>query len=118
MAFESVNDYINSLDENGKKSVTEFISFMNKEFPEITPKISFSMPMWWAGPKMYDGYVAISPAKKHFSIHFHEENYLLKLQKELPDCNFGKKCVNIRYDDEQSFQIVRQNVKEYFNSIL
>ena len=62
MGFTSIDCYINSLDENGKRYVCEFVAFMKNEFPKITPKISFSMPMWWAGVKMYDGYIAISAA--------------------------------------------------------
>lgn len=62
MSLESISDYINSLEESAKADVSEFISFMNLEFPHIIPRISFSMPMWWLGPKMYDGYVAVSAA--------------------------------------------------------
>lgn len=76
------------------------------------------MPMWWVGMKMYDGYVAISAAKKHYSIHFYDENYLLNMKKVLPNCSFGKRCINIKYGDEQSISAVKQNVKDYFNSIL
>lgn len=118
MGFASITDYIDSLDENGKESVSVFAAFMKTEFPKIAPKISFAMPMWWAGLKMYDGYVAISAAKKHYSIHFHDEDYILKLKKALPNCSFGKKCINIKYGDEQSLSVVKQNVKDYFNSIL
>ena len=118
MGFASITDYIDNLVENGKKSVREFVAFMKTEFPKIEPKISFAMPMWWAGVKMYDGYVAISAAKKHYSIHFHDENYLLKLKKVLPDCSFGRKCINIKYGDEPSISVVKQHVKDYFNNIL
>ena len=118
MGFASINDYINILDENGKRNVYEFVAFMKTEFPKIAPKICFAMPMWWAGAKMYDGYVGISVAKKHYSIHFHDENYLLNLKKALPNCIFGKKCINIKYGEEKSISIVKQNVKDYFNSIL
>lgn len=118
MGVASVNEYIDSLDENGKRSVNEFISFMNKEFPKVNPKISYSMPMWWAGEKMYNGYVAISAAKNHYSIHFHDENYILRLKKILPECSFGKRCVNIKYSDRKSISVVKQNVKEYFGSVI
>jgi uncharacterized protein YdhG (YjbR/CyaY superfamily) len=118
MGFISINDYINSLDDNGKRFVYEFVAFMKTEFPNITPKICFAMPMWWAGAKMYDGYVAISAAKKHYSIHFHDESYLLNLKKVLQNCSFGKRCINIKYGDEQSITVVKQSVKDYFYSIL
>ena len=80
---------------------------METEFPKITPKISFSMPMWWAGVKMYDGYVAISVAKMHYSIHFCDENHILNMKKVLQNCSFGKRCINIKYDDEQSIAIIK-----------
>ncbi|MDT8718456.1 DUF1801 domain-containing protein [Clostridium sp. 19966] len=117
MSFVSVNEYINSLDENVKKDVSDFENFMKAEFPSIVPKISYSMPMWWAGDKMYDGYVAISAAKKHYSVHFYDENYISRLKEVLPN-SFGKRCINIKYGDESTISIVKENVRQYFNSIL
>jgi len=104
--------------EDGNKAVCEFVDFMKAEFPAVTPKISYGMPMWWAGAKMYDGYVAVSAAKAHYSIHFHDEECLINLSKTLPDCTFGKKCINIRYDDEKSATLVMESAKNYFGGIL
>lgn len=118
MGFASIDEYINSLDESGKRSVLEFSAFMKNEFPKIIPKISFAMPMWWVGEKMYDGYVAISAAKKHYSVHLHNENYLLKMKQVLPNCGFGKRCINIKYGDEQAISVVKQIVQDYFKSKL
>ncbi|MCB2294229.1 DUF1801 domain-containing protein [Clostridium algoriphilum] len=118
MSFVSINEYINSLDENAKKYGFDFENFMNTEFPQIVPKICFAMPMWWAGPKMYNGYVAVSAAKKHYSIHFHDENYLYKLKEALPNCTFGKRCINVKYGDEHAISIVKQAVSQYLNNIL
>ena len=43
---------------------------------------------------------------------------VLSLSKILVGCTFGKRCANIKYDDRKSAIIVRQKVKDYFNSIL
>ncbi|WCF10850.1 DUF1801 domain-containing protein [Paenibacillus thiaminolyticus] len=118
MGITTVNEYVNSLHEKGNKSVCEFVDFMRVEFPQITPKISYGMPMWRAGKKMYDGYVAVSAAKAHYSIHFHDEERVSHLATLLPDSTFGKKCVNIKYGDEKSAKLVMQIVKDYFNGIL
>lgn len=118
MNFVSINEYIASMDENGKKYISEFENFMKTEFPQIVPKISFAMPMWWVGSKMYDGYVAVSAAKKHYSIHFYDENYISKMKEELPNCTFGKRCINIKYGDEHAISVVEQNVSQYLKSIL
>jgi uncharacterized protein YdhG (YjbR/CyaY superfamily) len=114
MGNDTVQDYIDALNGIQKQSVIDFVDFMKTEFPLITPKISFSMPMWRLGEKMYDGYVAVSAAKNHFSIHFHEENYINILKEALPDCGFGKKCINIKYGDKKSIAVVKENVKDYF----
>lgn len=118
MSFVSINEYMNSLDETSKICIGDFVTFMSLEFPQITPKISFSMPMWWAGTKMYEGYVAVSAAKKHYSIHFLEEDYITKLKEELPNCSFGKRCINVKYGDEHSINLVKENVIQYLNNIL
>lgn len=118
VSFVSINEYINSLDDNAKQDVLNFEHFMETEFPQIIPKISFAMPMWWTGNKMYNGYVAISAAKKHYSIHFCDENYISELKKVLPNCTFGKRCINVKYGDEQTIFVVKQNVSKYLNSIL
>jgi len=114
MKFTSIADYNNSLDENGKAAVHELNCFMSVEFPGITPKICFAMLMWWAGTKMYDGYIAISAAKKHFSIHFHDARCLYMLQRDLPGRKFGQKCVNIAYGDDQALEAVKRTIKACF----
>lgn len=118
MSFSSVNEYMNNLDGNAKKSVSDFENFMKAEFPQLVPKISFSMPMWWVGPKMYDGYVAVSAATKHYSIHFHDENYLAELKKVLPGCTFGRRCINVKYGDDHTISVVKQYVSKYLNNLL
>jgi len=118
MRFVSIDEYISSLDENAKESISDFKNFMKTNFPQIVPKISFAMPMWWAGSKMYDGYVAVSAAKKHYSIHFQDENYISKMKEELPSCTFGKRCINIKYGDKHTISVVKQNVSQYLKNIL
>ena len=116
MGFSIVDDYINSLNEIKKNNIKEFVAFMEADFPKITPKICYSMPMWCLGAKMYDGYVAVSAANKHYSVHLLDESYIIRLKDMLPNCSFGKRCINIKYGDEQTTSVVRQVVKEYINS--
>lgn len=111
MKVNSVLEYIESLDENGKRYVNEFVSFMKEEYPKLNSKISFSMPMWLVGEKMNEGYIAISAAKNHFSIHFSDEDFVLKLSEKLPTCKRGKRCINIKYGDDKSFEVVKESIK-------
>ncbi len=84
MGADSVSEYVASLNEEQQRHICVFIGFMNTEFPQLTHKISFSMPMWLVGKKLYDGYVAVSAAENHFSIHFSDEEFLNCLAESLP----------------------------------
>ena len=86
MGATSVSEYVATLNEEQRRHVSAFIEFMRAEYPQLTPKISFSMPMWLLGKKMYEGYVAVSAAKSHFSIHFSDEEFLNRLSESLPAC--------------------------------
>lgn len=45
MGVASVSEYVASLNEEQQRHICAFIEFMNTEFPQLTNKISFSMPM-------------------------------------------------------------------------
>lgn len=113
MSAISISEYIEGLNTEGKQYVNEFIDFMDREYPQLKPKISFSMPMWLAGKKMNEGYVAISAAKNHFSIHFSNEDFVAQLAEKVLSCKRGKRCTNIKYGDDNSFQVVKESVKDF-----
>ncbi len=81
MGVASVSEYVASLNEEQQRPISAFIEFMNAEYAQLTNKISFSMPMWLVGKKMNEGYVAVSAAKNHFSIHFSDEEFLNHLSE-------------------------------------
>ncbi len=113
MGAASVSEYAASLNEQQQQPVNAFIHFMNTNYPQLTNKISFSMPMWLIGKKMSEGYVAVSAAKNHFSIHFSNEEFLNRLAESLPACKRGKRCINIKYGDEQSLHTVEESIGDF-----
>lgn len=118
MKPNTISEFINALDAGSAEEIRSFIDFMGEEFPQIAPRISYSMPMWWVGKKIYDGYIGISAAAEHYSVHFSSEDTLQRLKEALPACKFGKRCINIRYSDEKSAEVVKQVVRDYIISIL
>ena len=112
MGAASVSEYVASLNEEQRRHVSAFIDFMSAEYSQLIPKISFSMPMWLLGKKMYEGYVAVSAAKSHFSIHFSDEEFLNRLAERLPTCKKGKRCINIKYGDEQSLHAIEDCISD------
>ena len=113
MDVVSVSEYVALLNEEQWQYVSLFIEFMNAEYPQLTNKISFSMPMWLVGKKMNEGYVAVSAAKNHFSIHFSDEEFLNRLAVSLPACKKGKRCINIKYGDEKSLYAVEESISDF-----
>ena len=113
MGAASVSEYVASLNEEQRRYVSAFIDFMSAEYSQLIPKISFSMPMWLLGKKMYEGYVAVSAAKSHFSIHFSDEAFLNRLAGRLPACKKGKRCINIKYGDEASLLAVEASIRDF-----
>lgn len=113
MGVASVSEYVTSLNEEQQRHICAFIEFMNMEFPQLTNKISFSMPMWLVGKKMNEGYVAVSAAKNHFSIHFSDEEFLNRLAESLLACKKGKRCINIKYGDESSLCAVEESIRDF-----
>ena len=113
MGVASVSEYVASLNEEQQQLINAFIEFMSTEYPRLTNKISFSMPMWLVGKKMNEGYVAVSAAKKHFSIHFSDEEFLNRLAESLPACKKGKRCINIKYGDEASLHAVEESLSDF-----
>lgn len=113
MGVASVSEYVASLNEEQQRYTCAFIEFMDAEFPQLTNKISFSMPMWLVGKKMNEGYVAVFTAKNHFSIHFSDEQFLNRLAEILPACKKGKRCINIKYGDKQSLYAVEESISDF-----
>ena len=115
MGAVSVSEYVASLNEEQRRHVSAFIDFMSGTYPQLTNKISFSMPMWLVRKKMNEGYVAVSAAKSHFSIHFSDEAFLNRLAEGLPTCKKGKRCINIPYGDDASLRAVEGRIGDFLN---
>ncbi len=113
MHAKTVSEYIDSLNEDGKQYVQQFCLFMMKTYPEYSVTISYAMPMWWKGSKIYEGYIGISAAKHHFSVHFSDQDLVQRVHEALPNCKRGKRCINIQYQDDRSFQVVLEYVKTF-----
>ena len=46
MGAASISEYVALLNEEQQRYIHAFLEFMNTEYPKLTNKISFSMPMW------------------------------------------------------------------------
>ena len=51
MSASSVTEYTDSLSEDGKKYVSDFIGFMRKQYPQIDSKYAFQCRCGWREKK-------------------------------------------------------------------
>lgn len=115
MAIGTIEEYLQSINAEGKTAVQNIIDFMRDSFPEIHPKICYSMPMWLAGKKMKQGYVAVSAAKSHYSVHFSSEQALAELISSTTHCKSGKRCINIPYGKDSDLAIIEDYIVRFLN---
>ena len=116
MSVKTIEEYTSTLDEKAKLNLENFIKFMESSYPNIRPKISFSMPMWLKGTRMNEGYIAISHSKNYFSIHFSDEETVNHLS-DITGCKHGKRCINISYEDTSSFDTAKETVRQYLKKM-
>lgn len=116
MSFSSLSEYLSSLGDREKEFTLRFISFMEKEHPELKVRISFSMPMWWVKEKMKDGYVGVSASKSRFTLHFSSEAFTRSVEKERPDLKYGKQCVSIGYKNEEDYLFLERKALSFLSS--
>lgn len=90
MTVATIEEFKKQCNEKELEIVNDFECFMNDHFPKLNQKISFSIPMWFKGKKMNEGYIGISIAKKHFSIHFSNEEFVHKLSENVFIVKQGK----------------------------
>lgn len=113
MSFSSLSEYISSLGDKEKEYILRFIKLMESEYPKLKLRFSFSMPMWWFGEKMKDGYVGVSATKSRFTLHVSSESYVRDIEKERPELNYGKQCVSISYKTEEDFLFLEKKAREF-----
>lgn len=112
MSVKTIEEYTSTLDEKARLNLENFIKFMESSYPNIRPKISFSIPVWLKGTRMNEGYIAISHSKNYFSIHFSDEETVNHLS-DITGCKHGKRCINISYEDTGSFDTLKETVRQY-----
>lgn len=64
---------------------------------------------------MNEGYIAVFHTKNYFSMHFSYEE-TVNILSENTCCKHGKRCINIAYVDNKSFDTAKETVKQYLKN--
>lgn len=109
----SIELYIDKLEPFQKTDISRIADFMTATYPQLKGKISFAMPMWLFGKKMNEGYVAVSAAKHHYTIHFSDEKFVQDLKQELQLSHVGKRSVPVDYGNEKMWLIMKDKIRQF-----
>lgn len=107
-----VNSYMEKLIGVEREWMESFINHMRKEHPELEEVISYQIPTYKLGTGKLRNYIAFSPAKKHFSMHSMDFEYMALLKEKLAKPGKGKGCVNIPYSNIEEREIVIMAIEE------
>lgn len=109
--MDSVNEYIDSYDDEKKEWITTFVTFMRENYPNWEETIAYQMPTY----KFLGQYIAFNAAKTHFTLHTLDYVMLDKLKEELSDAKFGKRCVKVKYKNKDAIPILFDACREIAN---
>ena len=102
MSISSIDDYINMYNGEKKEWLTDLVTFMRNNFPNIPGKISYQMPLYKIGKV----HIAFSVAKDHFTFHTIDFEIIEELKKLLPKEKFGRGCIKIKFSHIETKNIL------------
>lgn len=110
--LNDVNSYMEKLIGIEREWMEFFVDHMRKEHPDLKEVISYQIPTYKLGTGKLRNYIAFSPAKKHFSMHSMDFEYMALLKEKLAKPGKGKGCVNIPYSNIEEREIVIIAIEE------
>ena len=104
-APETVDEYILSQDEDVRDQLQSVRSVLQKELPDATEKISWSMPTYWKGSNI----IHFAASKKHIGLYPGPEaieQFAEKLAQA--GCTYSKGAARIPYSDELPLDLIAE----------
>ncbi len=105
--IETLEQYLETLDDNGKHWVCEFCSYVTKNYPHLELTMFRQRPMFKRKDSYLDGYVMFTAAKSHFT--FHTLNFALVEEAKtlLNGAQFGKGSIKVKYKNDGAIPILK-----------
>lgn len=100
----TVQEYVDSLNGQGKEWLVEFLSYMNETHSHLKPIMYRQRPMFKVGKS----YVFFTVAKTHFTIHTLNFEIIEEMKKVLPTSAFGKGCVKVKFSNFEAKPLLKE----------
>ena len=103
--MDSPQDYLDSLDEPARGWVTHLVRYAEQR-SGIDAQLFRSRPMVKLGRSYQEGYVLVTAAKGHGTVHAIDFDLVDETRVLLPRAGTGKGSVRARYDDEAAIPVL------------
>ncbi|WP_147572893.1 hypothetical protein [Cellulomonas massiliensis] len=107
--METPQDYLDSLDEPARGWVTHLVRYAERR-SGIGAELFRSRPMVKVGRTWQDGYVLVTAAKDHGTVHALDFDLVDETRRLLPRAGSGRGSVRARYDDEAAVAVLERLV--------
>lgn len=114
--IETVEQYLETLNPEGKAWVGEFIDYVLGKYPERKITMFRQRPMFKKKDSYLEGYVMFTAAKTHFSFHTLNFDIITKAKSLLPNAGFGKGVLKVKYKDIEAKSIIKKLCNDELSS--
>jgi hypothetical protein len=90
-------EYLDTLDGDAKEWLSEFYKYMEKKHKQYSVIMFRQRPMYKKETNYLKGYLMFTANPKHFSVHTLYFDIIEEMKTILPEAEFGKGCVKIKY---------------------
>jgi uncharacterized protein YdhG (YjbR/CyaY superfamily) len=101
-------EYLESLDDNGREWLTEFFNYMSEKYPEYPITMFRQRPMYKKENSYLKGYLMFTASKSHFAIHTLQFDIIEEMKSILSGAQYGKGCVKIKYKDVDKITALKE----------
>lgn len=107
--METPQEYLDSLDEPARGWVTHLVRYAERR-SGIDAELFRSRPMVKVGRRWQDGYVLVTAAQGHGTVHALDFDLVDETRALLPRAGSGKGSVQARYDDAAAVEVLERFV--------
>lgn len=97
---ESPQAYLEQAPEAGRPWLEEFWAYVDERAPRLEATMFRGVPMYKFADSYLSGYVMVTAAKGHFSVHLIDFDLVAAAQAAIPGAFGGKGSVSVRYSNE------------------
>ncbi len=107
---ESPQEYLEQAPDIARPWLEEFWAYVAGRAPRLVVTMFRGVPMYKFADSYLKGYVMVTAAKGHFSLHLIDFDLVADAQAGIPGAFGGKGSVSVRYTNEAAKPLLKQTI--------